>query len=148
MVNKKNYSLRSSKGVTLLELLMSVVVISFALIPILNFYNFYLRQTNNTHQETRLKFLAQEEMERFIALDYRNEALDCFGNTSGRTNFYERDDFLVKTNVVFLDPETGERPELYPVSEEDDTQLKKVTISVSKQSAGSEQVDFIYFKSP
>ena len=139
---------RSNRGVTLVELLLSVVVISFVLIPIVNFYNYYLRQTNNTNQETRLKFLAQEEMERFIALDYRNSALNCYNNTAGNTTFYERDDFLVKTNVVFIDPETGDRPDLYPSSDEDDTQLKKITISVSKKAPGSEQVDFIYFKSP
>lgn len=87
-------------------------------------------------------------MERFVALDYRNSALDCYGNTAGRTDFYERDDFLVRTNVVFMDPETGERPELYPSSEKDDTQLKKIIISVSKKDQGSSQVDFVYFKSP
>jgi prepilin-type N-terminal cleavage/methylation domain-containing protein len=139
---------KNQKGVTLVELLISLVVISFTLIPIVNFYNYYLRQTNRTHQETRLKFLAQEEMERFVALDYRNSALDCYGNTAGRTDFYERDDFLVRTNVVFMDPETGERPELYPSSEKDDTQLKKIIISVSKKDQGSSQVDFVYFKSP
>lgn len=140
--------IKNQKGVTLVELLISIVVISFSLIPIVNFYNYYLRQSNRTHQETRLKFLAQEEMERFIALDYRNSSLDCYGNTAGRTNFYERDDFLVKTNVVFVDAETGERPEIYPASEDDDTQLKQITISVSKKNQGSSQVDFVYFKSP
>lgn len=141
-------SQRSSKGVTLVELLVSLVVISFALIPIVNFYNYYLMQSNRTHQESRLKFLGQEEMERMIALDYRNSALDCFGSTSGRTEFFEKGEFLVKTNVVFLDPETGERPEIYPASEEDDTQLKKVTVSVARANQGSSQVDFVYFKSP
>lgn len=148
MSQKTFDKLRSNQGVTLVELLISLVIISFALIPIVNFYNFYLRETNRTHQETRLKFLAQEEMERFIALDYRSNALDCFGNTGGQTNFYERDDFLVKTNIVFIDPETGEIPEIYPASTADDTQLKKITISVSKQNQGSSQVDFVYFKSP
>lgn len=105
-------------------------------------------QSNRTHQESRLKFLGQEEMERMIALDYRNSALDCFGSTSGRTEFFEKGEFLVKTNVVFLDPETGERPEIYPASEEDDTQLKKVTVSVARANQGSSQVDFVYFKSP
>ena len=143
-----NLKIRSQQGVTLVEILMALVVISFSLIPIVNFYNYYLRQSNNTHQETRLKFLAQEEMERFIALNYRDSALDCFGNTEGRTNFYERDDFLVKTNIIFLDPETGEKPDIYPASDEDDTQLKKITISVSKQLQGSKQVDLVYFKSP
>jgi prepilin-type N-terminal cleavage/methylation domain-containing protein len=148
MSQKSFNNLRSNQGVTLVELLISLVIISFALIPIVNFYNFYLRETNRTHQETRLKFLAQEEMERFIALDYRNSSLDCFGNTGGRTNFYERDDFLVKTNIVFIDAETGEIPEIYPASTEDDTLLKRITVSVSKQNQNSSQVDFIYFKSP
>jgi Tfp pilus assembly protein PilE len=139
---------KNQRGTTLVELLISIVIISFVLIPIVNFYNYYLRQTNKTNQETRLKFLAQEEMERFIALDYRNSALDCYGNTGGRTNFYERDDFLVKTNVVFMDPETGERPDIYPANSEDDTQLKKITVSVSKKNQGSSQVDYVYFKSP
>jgi prepilin-type N-terminal cleavage/methylation domain-containing protein len=148
MPSKSFKNLRSNQGVTLVELLISLVIISFALIPIVNFYNFYLRETNRTHQETRLKFLAQEEMERFIALDYRDSALDCFSNTTGVTNFYERDDFLVKTNVVFIDPETGEIPEIYPASTNDDTLLKRVTVSVSKQNQNSNQVDFVYFKSP
>lgn len=148
MSKNKNYCSRNNSGLTLVELLISLVVISFALVPIINFYNYYLRETNNTHQLTRLKFLAQEEMERVIALNYRDSSLDCFSNTAGRTSFYERDDFLVKTNIVFIDPETGEKPDLYPSSDEDDTQLKKVTISVSKQNPESDQVDLIYFKSP
>ena len=139
---------RSESGVTLVELLISIVIISFALVPIINFYNFYLRQTSRTNQETKIKFLAQEQIERFSALDYRDSSLDCYGNSGGKTNFFEQDEYLIKTNVLFLDAETGERPELYPVSEEEDTLLKKITVSVARKDQSSKQIDYILFKSP
>jgi hypothetical protein len=140
--------MRSKSGLTLVEILISLTVITMALVPIINFYNYYLKENFKSNVKTQLKFLAQEEVEKVIAMDYRSKQLECFGSTAGLTNFYEKENFLIKTNVVFLDPETGELPESYPASDKDDTQLKRVTISVSKKNPGSEQVDMIYFKTP
>jgi hypothetical protein len=67
---------------------------------------------------------------------------------AGKTSFYEKDDYIVKVNVILLDPATGEVPEIYPVSREQDTRLKRITVSVARRDRVGGQVDMIYLKSP
>ncbi len=139
---------RNSAGVTLTELLVSLVVIATILIPILNFFNSTLRQNNQDRELTKIRFLAEEELERIISLPYNDASLDALGNSSGKTDFYERGQYIVKTNVVLIDPETGEIPERYPYNKIDDTFLKRVIISAAKQDKLGGQVDLVYLKSP
>lgn len=139
---------RSEAGVTLLELLVSLVVITSVLIPILNFFNSTLRQNNQDRELTKIRFLAEEELERVISLPYNDASLDAFGNSTGQTNFFERDKYLIKQTVVLIDPETGEIPENYPFQKSDDTFLKRITISAAKQDKLGGQVDLVYLKSP
>lgn len=139
---------RNPSGLSLIELLLSIVIISTILVPILNFYNSALRNTNETQQKTKLKFLAEEEMEKFISLEYNDSSLQAFASSGGRTNFFERGDYLVKTHIVLIDPETGEIPELYPTQASEDTFLKRITVSVARKDKSGGQVDLIYLKSP
>lgn len=140
--------MRKESGVTLIELLIAVTVISVILVPILGFYNLSLRQNFRAKEETTIKFLAEEEMEKFVSLNYYDSVLDVYASPVGRTNFFERGDYLIKTTVIFLDPETGDIPENYPLNEQQDTFLKKVIISVARKDKVGGQVDLTYFKSP
>ncbi len=142
------HKLRNNLGVSLLELLIAAAIISTLLVPILGFYNYSIRQNNRTKEETRVKFLAEEELEKYVALRYHDPMLDVYGSTAGRTNFYEIDAFIVKSNVVFIDPETGEIPELYPVNKLQDTFLKRIIVSASRKDKNGGQVDLVYYKSP
>jgi competence protein ComGC len=139
---------RESSGLSLIELLISIVIISTILVPILNFYNAAIRNTSATQQKTKLKFLAEEEMEKYISLEYNDQSLQAFASSGGRINFYEHGDYLVKSHIVLIDPETGEIPDLYPTQARDDTFLKRVTISVARKDKLGGQVDVIYLKSP
>lgn len=139
---------RNNQGLSLTELLISIVIISTALVPIIGFYNSSLRQTNNTNQKSRVMFLAEEEMEKFVSLGYRDPSLECFATTAGNVSFFEKNEFLVKTNIVFIDPMTMELPELYPVNNEDDTNLKRITVSVARKDNQGGQVNLVYYKSP
>lgn len=139
---------RNDRGVTLLELLVSLVVITSVLIPILNFFNSTLRQNNQDRELTKIRFLAEEELERVVSLSYSDPSLEAFGNSTGQTTFFEHDKYLIKQNVVLIDPETGEIPESYPYQKSDDTFLKRITISTAKQDKLGGQVDLVYLKSP
>lgn len=140
--------IRDNKGVTLIELLVSLVVITSVLIPILNFFNSTLRQNNQDRELTKIRFLAEEELERVVSLPYDDSSLDAFGSSLGQTAFFEHDKYLVKQTVVLIDPETGEIPEQYPFQKSDDTFLKRITISAAKQDKLGGQVDLVYLKSP
>ena len=52
--------IRNNQGVSLVELLISVVIISVVLVPIIGFYNSSLRQTSISNQKSRVSFLAEE----------------------------------------------------------------------------------------
>ena len=140
--------LRNNQGLSLTELLISVVVISMMLVPILGFYNSSLRQTNITNQRSRVTFLAEEEMEKIISIPYKDPSLDCYATTAGNVSFYERNEFLVKTQVVFIDPSTMDLPKLYPVNQDEDTNLKRITVSVARKDKQGGQVNLVYYKSP
>ena len=139
---------RDSSGLTLIELLVSLVVISISLVPVINYFNATIRQNNQARELTKLKFLAEEEMEKIISLNYKHPSLTASGSSKGTSSFAERDNYLVKTNVVFIDPETGQIPERYPIREEDDPFLKRITISTARLDKLGGQVDMVYFKSP
>lgn len=141
-------STRNNKGISILELLVTVVIIVTVITVIISFYTLALRQTNRFQQQSKLKFLAEEEMEKFISIRYDDNSLSAFSNPAGITNYYEKGEFLVKTHVVFLDPKTMLPPERYPNKKADDTYLKKVTVSTARKDQLGGQVDLIFFKTP
>ncbi len=140
--------MRSNKGISILELLVTVVITVTVITVIINFYNLALRKTNRFQQQSKLKFLAEEEMEKFISIRYDDSSLSAFSNPGGITNYYEKGAFLVKTHVVFLDPKTLLPPEKYPNKKLDDTYLKKITVSTARKDQLGGQVDLVYFKTP
>ena len=87
-------------------------------------------------------------MEKFVSIEYRDPSLECYATTAGNVNFYEKNEFLVKTQVVFIYPMTMELPDLYPVKSEEDTKLKRITVSVARKDAQGGQVNLVYYKSP
>ena len=140
--------LRSQSGFSLLELLISIVIISSVLAGILNVYNTALRLNTLTSAKASAKFHAEQEMERLLSLDYNAPEIDAFNNFEGVVNFFEDEDYLLKTNVVFIDPTTGEIKEPYPVSPEDDTRLKRVIVSAIRKDGIGGQVDLVTYISP
>ncbi len=143
-----NYS-RSNSGLSLIEILIALAIISTVLISILGFYNYSLRAELRSKNQTELKYLAEQEMERMVALPYSSPELDCYGAFAGRINYYIRDDkYLIKTTVVFMDPDSGEVAENVPRNNKEDTHLKKIIVSVARLDAQGGQIDLTTFKSP
>lgn len=139
---------RNSRGMTLSELLITLVVLGLALAPIVNFFSSSLNQSNENRVRTQARYLAEEELEKVISLDYFDTELDVYSNPLGRTQFLELDTFLVKVNIVLVDPKTLTIADPYPTQKEDDTFMKKVTISAARRDYVGGQVDVIYYKSP
>ena len=139
---------RNSRGVTLTELLISLVVITISLIPVINYFNATLRQNNEAREMTKIRFLVEEEMEKIISLNYRHPSLEALGSNQGISRFDEYNEYLIKTTVLFLDPETGLVPENYPLRIKDDTNLKQITISAARKDKLGGQVNMVYIKSP
>ncbi|MBT6843838.1 MAG: prepilin-type N-terminal cleavage/methylation domain-containing protein [Candidatus Melainabacteria bacterium] len=139
---------RNSQGVTLIELLISLVVITISLIPVINYFNATLRQNNEAREMTKIRFLVEEEMEKSVSLNYKHPSLEALGSNKGVSRFNEHGKYLIKTTVLFLDPETGLLPEDYPLRIKDDTNLKQITISAARIDKLGGQVNMVYIKSP
>lgn len=139
---------RNQLGLSLIELLISITIIATILTVIINFYNYSLRQSSIKNIQNKLRFIAKEEMEKLISLPYHSRYLEVFGSFGGKTNFFERDNYIIKSNIVFINPETGDIPETYPLNKNQDTHLKRLTVSVARKDKLGGQVNLVYLKSP
>lgn len=139
---------RTTTGVTLMELLVSIVIVSSALVAILSIYSTTMRLNLENESRTRAKFYAEQEMERLLSLSYFDDELSAYGSFSGSTRLYEYKDYIIKTKVVYLDPTTGKVPEVYPFNDNEDPNLKQVTISVVRQDGLGGQIDIVNYKGP
>lgn len=139
---------RQQTGVSLVEILVTIVILSSLFTGILTFYTSSLRSTSSSYSRSKAKFLAEQEMERLISLDYLDDELNAFNNFEGRTQFFENNEYILKTLVIFIDPTTGGTKEPYPVSFDEDTHLKKLIVSATRKDGIGGQVDLTTFISP
>lgn len=140
---------RSASGLSVLELLISITIITTVLVTILGYYNSSIKYGLKSRARSELKYIAESEMERLLSLPYSSPTLDCYGLPVGKTDFrIDQEKFLIKTNVVFLDPDTGDIPNEIPTSREDDTHLKRLTVSAARVDGLGSQIDLINFKTP
>ncbi len=140
--------IRNQSGITLVELLITIIVLSTSLVAIFQFYATSLRSTTKTESRSKSKFLAEQEIERFRALDYNDPELDAFNNFAGKVQFFEDELFVIKSKVTFIDPKTAIAAEPYPVSFEEDTHLKEVIVSVVRKDGIGGQVDLTTYITP
>jgi prepilin-type N-terminal cleavage/methylation domain-containing protein len=139
--------LRSESGVTLTELMVSLVITSVILVAILSFYGTSIRQNLVDKARSEIKFLAEQEMEKLLSLPYDSNTLGAF--SSERSDVYELNtNFIVKRKIAILDPEKGTVKDPYPNSKEEDPHLKQITISVTRKDGLGGQIDMINFKTP
>jgi len=141
-------SKRSSSGITLMELLVSLVIISSSLVAILSVYSTTIRLNLQNEARSRSKFYAEQEMERLLSLPYVSRELDAYGSFNGTTQLFEYKGYIIKTKIIFFDPTTGLPPEIYPFNEKEDPNLKELTVSVVRKDGLGGQVDLINYKSP
>lgn len=141
-------NIRTSSGITLMELLVSIVIVSSALVAILSVYSTTMRLNLQNEARSRAKFYGEQEMERLLSLSYFSDELSAYGSFNGTTRLFEYKDYIIKTKVVYLDPTTGKVPEVYPFGEEEDPNLKEVTVSVIRKDGLGGQIDIINYKGP
>lgn len=145
---RKAFTTRSASGLSLIELLMTIVVLSVLFVGILHYYSSSLRATTLSESRSTAKFLAEQEMERLRSLEYTDSDLDAFNSFDGAVQFYENKLYIIKAIVVFIDPSTGDVKEPYPVAQDDDTHLKRITVSAARKDGLGGQVDLVSYLSP
>ncbi len=140
---------RASSGLSLMEMLIAIAIISSSLIAILSFYNYAIRAGMKSKGQTELKYIAEQEMERLVSLPYSSMDLDAYGAFAGRVNYTIKDDrYLIKSTVIYLDPDSGEIAENVPRGQREDSHLKKIIVSAARIDGVGGQIDLVTFKSP
>lgn len=140
---------RSMSGLSIIELLIALAIISTALISILGFYSYAIRSGMKSKGQTELKYVAEQEMERLLSLPYSSSDLDCYGAFAGKVDYQIKNDtYLIKTTVIYMDPDSGEVSENAPRGPREDTHLKKIIVSAARVDGVGGQIDLVTFKSP
>jgi prepilin-type N-terminal cleavage/methylation domain-containing protein len=142
-------SRRSNSGLSLLEILIAIAIISTALVAILGFYNYAIRAGLKSKGQTELKYIAEQEMERLMSLPYSSAELDSYGAFAGKVSYVIKNEtYLIKSTVIFMDPDSGETAENVPRNPREDTHLKKIIVSAARVDGVGGQIDLVTFKSP
>ena len=144
---------RNSSGVTLVELLVSLAIITLVIFSVLKFYSTNLLTNTKEYKRSELYYRAVEEMENLIAKDYSSSDLKTYFNSNSNIRFLDDGKYLLKIKVESVDPFTTLEPEPYPTKQSEDRLLKKITVSaVALEDAQypdkARQVDIVRFISP
>ncbi len=144
---------RNNSGVTLVELLVSLAIITLVIFSVLKFYSTNLLTNTKEYKRAELYYRAVEEMENLIAKDYSSADLKTYFNSNSNIRFLDDGKYLLKIKVESVDPFTTLAPEPYPTKQSEDRLLKKITISaVALEDAEypdmARQVDIFRFISP
>lgn len=138
--------MRNQSGQSLIELMVSIVIITTALSGIIAIFPYVIQKNVRIQMQTQAINIAQSEMEKLRSLGYFDEELNAFGTIEGMVTIKPQDNYLIRTTVKYLDPKTGQTPETYPTETKDDTGLKEITVSVKrKDNVGSQANLVTYF---
>ena len=147
------WSSRSNTGVTLAELLVSLIVITVVIYAIINFFSLNLFQNTKELKRSKLYYKAMTKMEELIYKDYSSIDLESFYSPLNSIKFIEDGKFLVKVQIESIDPLTNLPADPYPIKLSEDPMLKKITVSVANLDDYDEkklpaQVNLVRFISP
>lgn len=145
--------MRKDSGVTLIELLVALVIITVVIYAIINFFSLNLLQNTRELKRSKLYYKAMTKMEELIAKDYASSDLESFYSPLNSVKFIEEDNYLFKIQVESLDPLTNLQTDPYPTKLSEDPLLRKITVSVANLDEYDEkktatQVDLIRYISP
>jgi hypothetical protein len=144
---------RPNTGVTLAELLVSLVIITVVIYAIINFFSLNLFQNTKELKRSKLYYKAMTKMEELISKDYSSIDLESFYSPLNSIKFIEDGKFLVKVQIESIDPLTNLPADPYPIKLSEDPMLKKITVSVANLDDYDEkrlpaQVNLVRFVSP
>ena len=137
--------MRNQIGQSLLELMVSVVIITVALAGIIAIFPYVIQKNVGIQTQSKTAHLAQNEWERLRALRYYDQELDALGTIEGMTVIKAVDSYLVRVTVRYIDPKTGLPPEIYPGDISEDTGLKEITVSVKRKDNIGNQTNLVTY---
>lgn len=137
--------MRSQSGQSLIELMVSVVIITVALSGIIAIFPYIVQKNVRIQMQTKAVNIAHNELEKLRALNYYDSELDAFGGLEGMTAIKAIEDYLVRVTVKYIDPKTSLPPETYPTDISEDTGLKEVTVSVKRKDNVGVQANLVTY---
>ncbi len=138
-------TIRNQFGQSLIELMVSIVIITTALSGIIAIFPYIIQKNVRIQMQNKAINLAQNELERLRALRYYDSELDALGGLAGMSVIKAVDDYLMRVTVKYIDPKTGLTPEVYPTEVSGDTGLKEVTVSVKRKDNVGFQTNLITY---
>ena len=137
--------MRSRSGQSLVELMVSIVIITTALSGIIAIFPYIIQKNVRIQMQSKAVNIAQNELEKVRALRYYDPELDALGGAEGMSTIKAIEDFLVRVTVKYVDAKTGKAPEAYPTELSEDTGLKEVTVSVKRKDNVGFQANLITY---
>ena len=135
--------MRNQSGQTLVELMVSIVIITSALSAIVAIFPFIIQSNAKIQAQNKAALLAQSELETLKGLNYYDTSLDALGTVEGMNLLKEEGDYYVRIKVKYIDSKTGEAPETYPTDLSEDTGLKEIKVSVKRKDGIGNQADLV-----
>jgi prepilin-type N-terminal cleavage/methylation domain-containing protein len=144
---------RNESGVTLIELLIALVIISIVIYALINFFSLNLFQNSRELRRAKLYYQAVAKMEELISKDYASRDLESFYSPLNSSKFSEEANYLYKIQIESINPLTNLVTDPYPIKASEDPLLKKITVTVANLDDYDEkreamQVTVVRFISP
>lgn len=137
--------MRSQSGQSLIELMVSIVIITTALSGIIAIFPYIVQKNVKIQKQNEAINIAQNELERLRALRYYDQELDALGGVQGMSIVKSVDNYLIRVAVKYVDPKTGQPPEVYPTEISEDTGLKEITVGVKRNDNIGFQANLITY---
>ena len=137
--------MRNQFGQSMIELMVSIVIITVALSGVVAIFPYIIQKNSRISMQDQAVNLLQSEAEKLRALRYYDEELNALGTLQGMTITRPEGNFIVRVTVKYVDPVTGKPPEKYPQEVAEDTGLKEVTISVKNKNNLGSQVNLVTY---
>ena len=137
--------MRSEFGQSMVELMVSIVIITTALSGIIALFPYIIQKNARIQMQGQAVNLLQNEMEKLRALRYYDSELDALGGIDGMSIVKSDGLYLVRISVRYVNPKTSLPPDVYPMDVSEDTGLKEVTVSVKRKDNVGSQVNLITY---
>ena len=137
--------MRNQYGQSLIELLVSIVIITVALSGVIAIFPYIIQKNATIQSQNKAVNIAQNELEKLRALRYYDQELNALGGIEGMSEIKQVDNYLVRVTVKYIDPATGQVPEKYPQDISADTGLKEVTVSVKRKDNSGIQANLLTY---
>ena len=137
--------MRNEFGQSLIELMVSVVIITTALSGVVAIFPYIIQKNVRLQKQSEAINLAQTELEKLRALNYYDSELDALGGFDGMSVINTVGDFLVRITVKYIEPKSGQMPETYPADISEDTGLKEITVSVKRKDNVGLQANLVTY---